>query len=194
MRGTTLLLVPLLLAAGACNDSNSPAGDAGDEDVLNDGGDEDGPPVPGFEADPEPAGAALYASVDMTDPAAPVATIWAARLGPTFGIALHVGFDGALLAAHDPATAPCIGPDAGGEALYVAAAKTGDVILGAVRRGPAAGEVEIGDPVVVATIPLTAIVPGTTRIDLLDAQVRRADGSFVPTGEAGGTLTTGGTP
>lgn len=187
------LLIPVLLFTVACGPSKSHPEDAGDEDVLTD---EDGeaPVLPGFEADPEPEGAALTIDVDMTDPAAPVATVWAARLGPVFGIALHVAVDGAYLSMHDPVSAECVGTDSAGQAEYLAVARDDDTSLGAVRRGPDVGEVEINEPVVVATIPLNVIAPGSSRIELIDAQVRRADGSFTPFEAAGGILTTGGEP
>jgi hypothetical protein len=68
------------------------------------------------------------------------------------------------------------------------------VSLGAARRGVDAGEVDVTDPVLVATIPLTVVEHGSSRIEITRFQARRADGSFTPLEVAGGLLTTGGAP
>ncbi|MBW2261544.1 MAG: hypothetical protein JRG91_06170 [Deltaproteobacteria bacterium] len=186
------ILVPLLLLLGACGESRSKPTDAG-EDVIADV-QEEVVVTPGFEADPEPEGPGVYVDVDVTDPDAPVATVWAADMGPVFGIALHVTLDGTHVAAHDAAIEPCLGSDSAGEAEYLVGPGASDVSLGAVRRGPDAGEVEITAPVLVATIPLTVVAHGASRVEVTSVQVRRADGSFTAIEVAGGLLTTGGVP
>ncbi len=186
------MLVPLVLLATACGESKDDPTDAG-EDVIGDG-EEEAVTTPGFEADPAPEGAALYVDVDVSDPDAPVATVWASDLGPVFGIALHVVLDGAHVTAHDVVVEPFLGSDSAGEAEYLSGPGTADVSLGAARRGPGAGEVDVTDPVLVATIPLDVVEHGSTRIEITRFQVRRADGSFTAVDVAGGLLTTGGAP
>jgi len=186
------LLVPLLLLLGACGESKSDPTDAG-EDVIGDG-EEEVVVTPGFEADPEPDGPGVYVDVDVTDPEAPVAFVWAADMGPVFGLALHVTLDGIHVTAHDAVIEPCLGSDSAGEAEYLVGPGAADVSLGAVRRGPDAGEVDIAAPVLVATIPLTVVTHGASRVEVTRFQVRRADGSFTTVEVAGGMLTTGGAP
>ena len=186
------MLLPLLLVVAACGESKSDPTDAG-EDVIGDG-EEVVVVTPGFEADPAPDGPGLYVDVDVTDPDAPVATVWAADLGPVFGIALHVVLDGTHVTAHDVVMEPCLGSDSAGEAEYLAGPGTADVSLGGARRGVDAGEVTITDPVLVATVPLTTAAHGASRVEITRFQVRRADGSFTAVDVAGGLLTTGGEP
>jgi len=130
----------------------------------------------------------------VDDPTAPVLQVWAQGLGTIFGLACHLEFDGARFAAGAPVLEPALGADAAGEAGYLSAVRTGDVALGAARREPDAGEVELTTPTLVATIPLTIVSAGTSRIDLTSTEVRRADGSYVPVALAGGRLTAGGAP
>jgi len=186
------MLVPMLLLATACGESKTDPTDAG-EDVIGDG-QEEVVATPGFEADPEPEGPSLYVDVDVTDPDAPVATVWAADLGQVFGIALHVVLDGTHVTAHDAIIEPCLGSDSAGEAEYLVGPGASDVSLGAARRGPDAGEVLVTDPVLVATIPLAVAAHGASRVEVTRLQVRRADGSFTAVEAAGGLLTTGGEP
>jgi hypothetical protein len=186
-------LVPLLVLATACGESKTDPADAG-EDVIGDAVEEEVEVTPGFEADPAPDGAGLLVDVDMTDPGAPVATVRAAGLGPVLGIALHVELDGAHVTAHDAAIEPCLGSDSAGEAEYLVGPGSTDVSLGAARRGVDAGEVDVTDLVLVATIPLTVVEHGSSRIEITRFQARRADGTFTPLEVAGGLLTTGGAP
>jgi len=185
-----------LVVLGGCDGGNPSSPDANDADTTEDATEEtaDAPPVPGFEPDEAPTGAALYLTATLDDPAAPVVQVWARDLGTIFGLACHVEFDGGQLTAGAPVVEPAIGPDTAGEAGYLSVVAVGDVALGAARRGPDAGEVDVTAPTLVATIPLTVVSAGTSRLALTSAQVRRADGGFVPIAVAGGRLTTGGAP
>jgi hypothetical protein len=185
-----------LLALGACDGGSPSSPDAGDADMTEDAAEDtaDVPLVPGFEPDEAPTGAALYLTATLDDPAAPVVQVWARGLGMILGLACHVEFDGARFAAGAPVVEPAIGADTADEAGYLSAVGAGDVALGAARRGPDAGEVDLTAATLVATIPLRVVSAGTSRLDLTSAQARRADGSFVPLAVAGGRLTAGGAP
>jgi len=187
------ILAMTLALTWACSSPASPPDDAEDADMSEDVVDEDTQALPAFVADAEPQGAALYVNVDTSDSEAPTAIVWAVRLGPVFGVAFHLEIDGEAVSASAPVAELFLGPGSVGEAAYMAVLAADDEVeLGAVRRGPDAGEVVVDEPVVVAIIPLTIDATGTSRLDLTDAQVRRADGSFTPVSVAGGLLTTGG--
>lgn len=183
-------LVALVVAAACSDATTSQQHDAGTADAA--AADSSVPAGASFAADDEPTGPALYVTVDTSDAVHPKATVWAAHLGAVFGIAAALRYDAAQLAPQQPRIEPLLGPDAAGEARYLIAARAGAVVLGAARRGPAAGEQEITAPVALAVVPLEVLDAGSSRLALERAQVRRADGSFVAVQVAGGTLTTGG--
>ena len=180
MRLATWLMALLLL--GACGSSGGQPTDLGGPDTT----------PQGFKEDPRSTGASVYLTVDATDPTAPVATLWATQLGPVFGLALQLKLDSTRLAATSPKAEPWLGPDAPKAARYLVVARTGAVSIGAVRRGPTAGEQSIAAPVKLATIPLRVVAEGQSRLEIADLQVRRSDGKFVQVTSAGGTLTLSG--
>ncbi len=179
------LLVLLLVAGAACGEASPPsAPDSGLASDLQ-------PATPGFAADPRPGGAALYLGVE--DPGgSPRLELWASGLGAVFGLAARVALDPARLGAANAKPTTWLGPEAPKEARYLTLAAEGIIVLGAARRGPAAGERQLDAPTLLATAELVVRAAGRSRLELREVQVRRADGSFVPVAVAGGELTTGG--
>ena len=157
-------------------------------------GQEDGsvPLSPGFTPESPPAGAAVWLTCDLTQPEAPVVQVWARELGQVFGLAGHVRYDAEHLAVNEVAMATPLGADGAGEAAYLGAPRAGDVVLGGARRGPAAGAIDVTDPVLVATLTMRAVKPAQSRLTIDDLVVRRADGSLAVASTAGGSLTTAG--
>jgi hypothetical protein len=178
MRVTFAWLVVVALL-GACGSSSSPA----------DTGTPDSGPQTGFKEDPHATGASVYLTVDVSNPSAPAATLWATQLGPVFGLALRLKLDPTRLVATLARTEPWLGADEPKAARYLVVSGPDTVSFGAVRRGPAAGEQTVNAPVKLATIPLHVVATGQSRLEIADLQVRRADGTFVPVTSAGGTLT-----
>ena len=128
----------------------------------------------------------------MAAAASPTVSVWGIGLGPVFGLAAQLALDSTRLAAEAPQAESWLGPDAAKEARYLAVVGGAGAKLGAVRRGPAAGEREVSAATKLATMRLKVVAPGRSRLELVQVQVRRADGSFLPVKVAGGELTVGG--
>jgi hypothetical protein len=179
----TLVLLPFLTAGCSSSDTSPPTSlgpDAGfDAGAV-------------FVADPIPEGPFLSIEVDQAQSDAPVVRVMGHKLGKVFGLACHVTFEGGAASAHDPVMQPFLGADEPGKARYLAKASATDAALGAARRGPAAGELDVPDPVLIATVPMSLSGAGQVRIGLARAQVRRADGTLTSVKLAGGTLHLGG--
>lgn len=161
--------------------------------------DDPAPPLPSgarFVAD-EGTGARLWLEVAEEQPDRLLVRVWAAELGSVFGFAAHLTFDSARLELDGDRVAALDLTPWGGpvDSSQLLATLSGDVALGAARRGPGLGDVPIEQPTELASVPLRVLDPASTRLDLGTVIVRRADGSYQPTGALGGTLdTTGGAP
>ena len=186
-RISTLFLVSFLATGCGSSDSQTPS-------VADTDSGADASQSTVFQADAIPDGPSLSIDVDTSHPEAPVARVVGHQLGSVFGIACHVVFTGSTFSAHDPVVQPFLGADEAGKARYLAKASPTEVALAGVRRGVAAGEIELPDPVVIGTVPIAIGSAGTVRIELSQAQVRRADGTWTAVKLAGGNLQLGGAP
>lgn len=140
-------------------------------------------PAPGLVADQTPSGPAVHLEGEV-DGSAAVLRVMGQGLGPVFGISLHLQIDHDLVRIEDFRTEPMLGEGA----VLLARAKGADIALGGTRPSREAGEVELADGVL-GTVELSARAAGSSRVEIVDAVARRADGSFVPLAAAGGVLT-----
>lgn len=145
--------------------------------------------APGFAADPAPSGPALVAHGSVVDGHRGVVDVYGAGLGDVFGVSFHVvvaGADGVDVDLADAAV------DGGLAALDRTLARIADdradVAFGGTRLDPQAPDVALADGAL-AHVVVDVDVAGAVRVDIDDAVVRRADGSFVSCAAAGGTLT-----
>lgn len=140
-------------------------------------------PEPGLVADEAPSGPSVHLEADVADSTATLRLL-GQGLGSVFGISLHVHVDHELVRIEDFQTAPVLGEGA----VLLARARDADIALGGTRPSREAGEVELADGVL-GSVELSARAAGSSRVEIVDALARRADGSFVPLAAAGGVLT-----
>ncbi len=144
--------------------------------------------APGFVADPAPNGPALLAQASVVDGHRGVVDVYGAGLGEVFGVSFHVVVEGANVDV-DLADATVDGGLAAlDRTLARIDADRSDVAFGGTRLDPRAPDVAIADGAL-AHVVVDIDVAGSVRVEVADAVVRRADGSFVPCAAAGGTLT-----
>jgi hypothetical protein len=148
-----------------------------------------------FEADPQPSGAALWTEGELNADGTLTVTVWAQQLGPVLGYAFRLAADPSLtpLAGQAISAEPTLGPNAFGEAIYLAKLGPGGLSVGAARQGPAAGERDLTAPTVAARLTL---VPGTSEasVALRDVSVRRSSGDSLSVTLAGGRFFPGSAP
>ncbi len=142
-----------------------------------------------FTPDASSSGAALWLEAERV-PDGVAVTLWGRELGDVFGWSAHVaGLDAALVVS-SATVEERLGPAE--EALYLAAPRPGDVALGGSRRAPELGDVSLAEAATLASVRLHAAGAVVSRLELAQAVVRRADGSYVGVTTAGGTLDTEG--
>lgn len=139
--------------------------------------------APGLVADQAPSGPAVHLEGEV-DGSAAVLRVMGQGLGPVFGLSLHLQIDHDLVRIEDFRTEPMLGEGA----VLLARAEDEDIALGGTRPSREAGEVELADGVL-GTVELSARAAGSSRVEIVDAVARRADGSFFPLAAAGGVLT-----
>jgi hypothetical protein len=138
---------------------------------------------PGFTGDADPGGPAL---VLEQDGAPGRFAVQGRGLGSVFGLSYHLVFDEDLLEVRSLEQVEILGgPQL---ARHIAAPRHGDVALGGSRLSREDGEALVEDGPLLR-VELAARASGTSRVSLVDALARRADGSFIPLAAVGGSLT-----
>lgn len=140
-------------------------------------------PSPGLVVDDVPAGPSVSLSAEVEGSSATL-TVLGRELGAAFGLSLHVLVDRELVRLDDFEAFPVLGDDA----VHLARADGVDVALGGSMKSRAAGEVTLADGPL-GELRLSARAGGSSRVEIVDALVRRLDGTFAPLAAAGGTLT-----
>ncbi len=136
---------------------------------------------PGFAADGAGAGPALTVAADVEGGRATL-HVRAHGLGEVLGVSAHLRVDPALVAVDDAAATAFLGDDA----RTLAHVDGADVALGGSHTSAVQSAVADGD---LATVEVHGVDAGASRVELVDALARTADGAFVPLAAAGGTLT-----
>ncbi len=144
-------------------------------------------------------GPRLWLDVVLNEHEDATVQLWAAELGSVFGYSVHLEYDPNHLVL-DETAGPQIDlsvftADGQDNGLSLIVTESGDVGLGAMRRSPALSEVQLNEPIQLATVAFKAQQPAQSELRLTRIVVREASGEYVAVQAGGGVLkTVGGAP
>jgi hypothetical protein len=138
---------------------------------------------PRFTSDAVSDGAALFTRGELLGRELQL-TVLAKELGPVLGYAFTVELEG-LAFDGEPVAEAALGPNAFGEAVYLAKTGPASLAVGAARQGAAAGERTLDGETALARMKL-ALGEGPSRVRLVRPSVRRANGDGVVVALSGG--------